>query len=144
MIKCRLVIVGLLAAASCSREPSTRTYQLKGQVLAVKAESNEILVQHEDIPGFMPAMTMPYAVKDPALIKDRVPGDLITATLRVEPALAHLTAITKTGSAPIPEDARTAIPAAAGIELLRPGDIAPDATLIRSEERRVGKECRSR
>src|SRR5687767_7224519 len=130
MIKCRLVIVGLLAAASCSREPSTRTYQLKGQVLAVKTETSEILVQHEDIPGFMPAMTMPYAVKDPALIKDRVPGDLITATLNVEPALAHLTAITKTGSAPIPDDARTTIPAAAGIELLRPGDAAPDTTLI--------------
>jgi protein SCO1 len=75
-------------------------------------------------------MTMPYAVKDGALLKDRAPGDLITATLRVESTLAHLTAITKTGSAPIPEDARTTIPAAAGIELLRPGDVAPDTTLI--------------
>jgi protein SCO1/2 len=127
----RLVIVGLaIAGAGCQRDPASRTYQLKGQVLAVKTESREILVQHEDIPGFMPAMTMPYTVKDPALIKDRVAGDLITATLNVEPNLAHLTAITKTGSAPIPEDARTTIPAAAGIELLRPGDEVPDATLI--------------
>ena len=69
---------------------------------------NEILVKHEDIPGFMPAMTMPYAVKDAALIRDRVAGDLITATLRVEPNLAHLTAITKTGSAPIPDDENAA------------------------------------
>lgn len=127
----RVVIVGLaMAGAECQRGPALRTYQLKGQVLAVKAESNEILVQHEDIPGFMPAMTMPYTVKDPALIKDRVAGDLITATLNVEPNLAHLTAITKIGSAPIPDDARTTIPAAAGIELLRPGDRAPDATLM--------------
>ena len=130
MIHCRLVIVGLLvASAGCAREPASRTYQLNGQVLAVRTETNEILVKHDDIPGFMPAMTMPYAVKDPALIKGRVAGDLITATLRVEPTLAHLTAITKTGSAPIPDGARTTIPAAAGIALLRPGDVVPDITL---------------
>ena len=133
MINCRLAIVGLLFAAGCSRAPEARTYQLTGQVLAVKAETNEILVKHDDIPGFMPAMTMAYAVKDAALIKDRAAGDLITATLVVEPSLAHLSAITKTGSAPVPADARTTIPAAAGIDLLRPGDVAPDTMLINQD-----------
>jgi protein SCO1/2 len=133
MINCRLAIVGLLFAAGCSRAPEARTYQLTGQVLAVKAETNEILVKHDDIPGFMPAMTMTYAVKDAALIKHRAAGDLITATLVVEPSLAHLSAITKTGSAPVPADARTTIPAAAGIDLLRPGDVAPDTMLINQD-----------
>ena len=90
-----------------------RTYQLTGQILVVKPDTNEVLVKHEDIPGFMPAMTMPYTVKDAALMKDRAPGDLITATLVVESERAYLSAITKTGSAPLPEDARTTIPAAA-------------------------------
>ena len=134
MIDWRLLIVGLLLAAGCNREPDTRTYQLNGQVLAVNQETGEILVKHDDIPGFMPAMTMPYAVKDPALIKERAPGDLITATLAVEPKLAHLIAMTKTGSAPIPEDARTTIPAAAGVELLRPGDAAPAVTLVNQDD----------
>lgn len=133
MINCRLVIGGLLVAAGCSGEPDARTYQLTGQVLAVKTESNEILVRHEDIPGFMPAMTMPYRVKDAALIRDRVAGDLITATLQVEPNLAHLTAITKTGSAPVPDDARTTIPAASGIDILRPGDVVPETSLINQD-----------
>ena len=118
-----------MLAAACRSAPATPTYQLKGQILAVRAETNELLVKHEDIPGFMPAMTMPYAVKDPGLLKDRAAGDLITATLVVEPNLAHLSAITKTGSAPIPAGATTAIPAAAGIELLKPGDAVPEATL---------------
>ena len=134
LINCRLLLVGLLVAAGCSREPGARTYPLKGQVLAVRIERNEILVKHDDIPGFMPSMTMPYTVKDAALIRDRVAGDLITATLNVEPNLAHLTAITKTGSAPIPDDARTEIPAAAGIELLRPGDVAPDVSLVNQDD----------
>lgn len=126
-----------IAGAGCQREPASRTYQLTGQVLAVKTATNQILVKHDDIPGFMPAMTMPYAVKDPALIKDRVAGDLITATLSVDPDLAHLTAITKTGSAPIPDDARETIPAAAGIALLRPGEVAPDVALVNQDDRPV-------
>ncbi len=130
MIICRVLMVGLVLAAGCSRAPQARTYQLKGQVLAVQPETREILVNHEDIPGFMPAMTMPYSVKDVALLKDRAPGDLITATLVVEAELAYLTVITKTGSAPLPEDARTTIPPAAGIDLLAPGDAVPDTELV--------------
>ena len=40
-------------------------------------------VAHEDIPGFMPAMTMPFVVleKDEALLQAVGPGDEITATL---------------------------------------------------------------
>src|SRR5436190_17433522 len=102
-------------AVACGRERATRTYQLTGQILVVKPETNEVLVKHEDIPGFMPAMTMPYAVNDPALIKDSVAGDLITATLNVGAERAYLSKITKTGSAPLPEDARTTIPVAAGV-----------------------------
>jgi protein SCO1/2 len=127
----RLVICGLsMLAAGCRPAPEARTYQLTGQVLAVRSETKEILVKHEDIPGFMPAMTMPYAVKDARLLEGRAPGDMITATLVVEPNLAHLSAITKTGAAPIPEDARTTIPAAAGVVLLKAGDPAPDTALI--------------
>ena len=134
MIAGRLIIVGLVMfGAGCRREPEAPTYQLTGQILAVKPDTNEVLVKHEDIPGFMPAMTMPYVVKDPGLLKDRVPGDLITATLTVDSTLAHLTAITKTGSAPIPDDARTTIPAAAGVELLRPGDVVPDTPLTNQD-----------
>jgi len=130
-----LVILG--AGGACSRAPEARTYQLTGQVLAVKPETNEILVKHEDIPGFMPAMTMPYVVKDPALLEGRAAGDLITATLTVEETLGYLSAITRTGSAPLPEDARTTIPAAAGIDLLTPGDTVPDTALSDQDEQPI-------
>ncbi len=129
-----VLLAGLVVAAGCSRAPEVRSYQLQGQVLAVKPETNEILVKHEDIVGFMPAMTMPYTVKDPALLKDRVPGDLITATLQVAPDLAWLSAITKTGSAPLPDDAPTKIPAAAGVHLLEAGDEVPDTTLVDQDD----------
>ncbi len=121
------VAAGLVAA--CGRTDNARTYQLTGQILVVKHDTNEVLVKHDDIPGFMPAMTMPYTVKDAAIIRERAAGDLITATLEVAPEGAHLSAITKTGSAPLPEDARTTIPAAANVHLLQAGDPVPDTKL---------------
>lgn len=126
-------IIALTAAAglvaACGRTDNARTYQLTGQILVVKHATNEVLVKHDDIPGFMPAMTMPYTVKDAAIIRERAAGDLITATLEVAPEGAHLSAISKTGSAPLPEDARTTIPAAANVHLLQAGDAVPDTKL---------------
>jgi protein SCO1 len=130
MTICRLLIVALaIPLATCSRRPATPTYPLTGQILVVKPDTHEVLVKHEDIPGFMPAMTMPYVVKDPSLIRDRVAGDLITATLNVAPDGPFLSEIVKTGSAPLPEDARTTIPAAANVHLLHSGDAVPATQL---------------
>lgn len=130
-MRTRTIIALTVAAlgAACHREPDVPTYQLTGQILVVKPETKEVLVKTDDIPGFMPAMTMAYAVKDAGLIKDRVAGDLIKATLKVAPDGALLTAITKTGSAPLPEDARTAMPAATNVHLLQAGDRVPDTKL---------------
>ena len=43
----------------------------------------KVTIAHEDIPGFMPAMTMPFVVleKDAALLPRVGPGDEVTATL---------------------------------------------------------------
>jgi protein SCO1/2 len=133
MINLRLLIAGLMIAVvsgNCSREPDTRTYRLTGQILVVTPDTNEVLVKHEDIPGFMPAMTMAYAVRDPSIITDRIAGDLIAATLKVAPDGAFLSAISKTGSAPLPDDARTTIPAATNAHILQKGDVVPDTSLI--------------
>src|SRR5262245_48250093 len=136
MINCRWLIVGVsILGAACTTESSTRTYQLTGQILVVKPETKEVLVKHEDIPGFMPAMTMPYTVSDVSILKDRTAGDLITATLNVAPDGAYLSAITKTGSAPLPEDARTTIPAAANVHLLQSGDTVPETKLLDQDGR---------
>lgn len=122
------LVIGVMAG--CSRAEQVHTYELTGQVLAVKPEARQILIKHEDIKGFMPAMTMPYSVNDPALLTGRQPGDLITATLKVAASGAYLSAIQKTGSAPLPEDARTTIPAAANVTVLQAGDAVPDTALV--------------
>ncbi len=126
-----MLAAALTVAAACkSKTDIARTYPLTGQILVVKHDTNEVLVKHEDIPGFMPAMTMPYTLRDPALLKDRAAGDLIEATLVVGEERAYLSTITKTGSAPLPADAPTTIPAAAGVRILQAGDSVPDTPLL--------------
>src|SRR4029453_1712897 len=127
----------LICVAGCGRAPDQQTYQLHGQVLAVESASHEILVKHDDIPGFMPAMTMPYTVKDEKLLSGRTPGDLINATLVVSEGSAWLSAITKTGTAPLPGDPPSTIPAAAGVHLLQRGDSVPDTALTDQDDKTI-------
>ena len=123
----RTVCVVAIAVSACSRTPPAREYQLKGQILDVKPETKEVLVKHEDIKGFMPAMTMPYKVEDGTLLSGKEPGDLITATLVVGETEAHLSKIDKFGHAPIEN---TAGPELTASQILKPGDPVPDTKLI--------------
>jgi protein SCO1 len=72
----------VLLATGC--QPRTKRYTLRGQVLETNPAANQITVKHEDIPGFMPAMTMPYKVKDPSGMQDLQAGDAITAEVVTE------------------------------------------------------------
>lgn len=120
------LLASACAPAGQSGEP--RQYELEGQVLAVRPDTSEVLIKHGDIKGFMPAMTMPFKVRDAALLSATAPGDLVRATLMVAETEAWLSTIEKTGSAPLPE-APAEIPAAAFVDPLSPGDAAPEATL---------------
>jgi protein SCO1/2 len=85
---------------ACAARPEGRRFTLEGQVLAVNRERQEIVIRHRDIAGFMPAMTMPFAVKDASLLEGRAAGDLVVATLVVTDTSAWLERLTKTGAAP--------------------------------------------
>ena len=117
----------LVTLPSCRRDPPARPYELTGQVLAVKSDGTEITMRHDDVPGFMPAMTMPFKVKDPGLTRGRVPGDLVKGTLMVTDEDAWLSRLEKTGWAPFPERDTTKAPP---VELIEPGEALPDETFI--------------
>jgi protein SCO1/2 len=71
-------------AASSSASVSTyKTYRLRGKIVSTSPSTSEITVDHEAIPGFMEAMTMPYRVKNANIVNDLHPGDVITADLMV-------------------------------------------------------------
>ena len=69
--------------AASSSDGSYKTYKLRGKVISTNPATQEVTVQHNAIPGFMEAMTMPYKVKDPNILSELHPGDTITADLLV-------------------------------------------------------------
>jgi protein SCO1/2 len=119
-----LLVAALLAA--CNREPPARQYELTGQILAVEPARNEVLIKHDDIRNFMPAMTMPFTVKDPSLLSGREPGELVTATLVVGETSAYLASLTRTGYAKI----ETPAVVSDAPRILMPGEPVADALLI--------------
>jgi protein SCO1/2 len=78
------------------------SYVVEG--IVVEVHSDNVVIDHREIPGFMGAMTMPFEVSDPALLADLKPGHRVLARLEIGDELGgKLTKIRVTGQGPAPE-----------------------------------------
>jgi protein SCO1/2 len=96
-----LILLAVIGAAGCSAPPppeKVRQYPLTGEVLAIKPDKSEIQVKHDEVKGFMEPMTMWFTIRDPTLLDNLAPGDLISATLVLTSEDHYLAGIRKTGS----------------------------------------------
>lgn len=123
-------MVFVVLAAACAGGEDQRQYTLQGQVLSVAADRREANIKHEEIPGFMPAMTMQYKASDTRQFEQLAAGDLITATLVVVSNDAYLKDVKKVGEAPIEKAPQAAPSASSGFELLSPGEVVPNARFV--------------
>ncbi len=123
----------LAAAASCS---SAKTYEMRGQILGINRDKMEILVKHDEIPGLMAAMTMPWKVQQASMLDNLGPGDLIATEIVVDNDLGVITKITKvgTGKPDVPAPAGAAKP---GVRYLSPGDQVPNQAFVNQDGRSV-------
>jgi Cu/Ag efflux protein CusF len=79
--------IGLLACSSpkpVQQEQGPSRYSLSGRVVSVDKAKRQVEVDAGNIPGFMMAMTMGYAVKNPSLLEPLSPEDQITADVVVK------------------------------------------------------------
>ncbi len=72
---------GLSNPSNAAQTGTPKTFPLRGKVISTDA--SHVTLAHDAIPGFMEAMTMPYKLKDPSIVSELHPGDIITATLHV-------------------------------------------------------------
>ncbi len=81
-----LILAGLLPACQsnpggafrpAARAADVRHFQVRGVVKQVNPEGRTVVIAHETIPGYMPAMTMPFDVKDPRELSGVNPGDKV-------------------------------------------------------------------
>ncbi|HKR32017.1 MAG TPA: SCO family protein [Terriglobales bacterium] len=102
------VIFGFaLVFLGCSHEPPAKIYKLHGKVISIDKLGHQLVIDHDAIPGFMDAMTMPYSVKDNTMLGQVSAGDEIEADLRVQEDKVEIVALkvlkkASPGSAPVP------------------------------------------
>jgi len=81
----------MLALAGCApkgdRDASTapaKQYQMHGEIKGLDKDQHVATIKHDDIPGFMSAMTMGYPVKDAGEFSKLTVGEAINATVFVK------------------------------------------------------------
>src|SRR4051812_24993235 len=114
-----IITIVALVASACGARNDAKEYQLEGQILDVAADHQQATVKHGDIKGFMPAMTMPYKVKDSKQLDGITAGDLIAATLVVVSNDAYLKNVKKTGQAPLEQASVDVQKTFSGVDLLK-------------------------
>jgi len=124
------VLIGLaFSACSWGEKPPTneKRYPIKGVVVAVNKTEYAATIKHEDIPGYMPGMTMDFKIKNAADLQTMKPGDQITGTLVVDDISSwiEVTAIAEGGPALTPT---TVVPGEP-----KPGDEIPDFSLVNQD-----------
>lgn len=72
--------IGLLAGifmitAACNDSMPVRAYEVKGVVTNVSEDENTIVLSHDEIANFMPAMVMPFTLAHPEVADGIVVGD---------------------------------------------------------------------
>jgi protein SCO1 len=85
----KIILTGYLALAllGCGRptdkDAGTEHYATRGVVRGFSPDRSMIEIQHENIPGFMPSMTMPFVARDPKEIANLKTGDAISFRMAV-------------------------------------------------------------
>jgi protein SCO1/2 len=120
-----LALLFLLLLTACSSAPAAKRYELEGRVVAVDPGNRQLTIAHQDIPGLMKGMTMPFTVSKSGnwIFHAIAPGDHIHATLVLSDH-AELQDISFTRPSDTESDGTSAL------RIPQPGDEVPDFTLI--------------
>ena len=80
----RLLAAAAVLALMCPTVAAADRHAMTGLVLSVDAATHSVSVSCDAVPGVMPAMVMPFVVKDAALLKNVKPGAAIEFTVVID------------------------------------------------------------
>jgi protein SCO1/2 len=116
------------SANSAASSTNRQTYEVKGVVKEVMPERKKAKIAHEEIPGYMEAMTMLLDVKDAAELKDLQAGDNIMFRMVVLENDGWIENIRKLDGPRTPLPADPPLRRVAIVEALGVGDAVPEYT----------------
>jgi protein SCO1/2 len=131
-----LVIVAAVAVrGALAAEPRA----MSGLVLSVDPSHRRFVVSHDAVPGVMPAMTMPFDVRDPKELEGVEPGMMVDFVLVMGPDTAWAERIRVRRYRAVEQDPLVAerlgrlkamLERTPPVPLVTPGETVPDFTLI--------------
>jgi protein SCO1 len=120
-------VSGQAPGASTTVSTNEQRYQAKGIIKELRPDGKTVVIQHEAIPGYMPAMTMPFEVRDTNELRGLQAGDAVAFRITVTETDGWVSDIRKLAQ-PKPAE----LPSRAGffvtrdVEPLNIGDALPD------------------
>ena len=79
--------------------PALRVFTVKGVIKELEPDGKTAIIRHEAIPGYMPAMIMPFEVRDTNALRGLKAGDGVSFQLDISPTEGWIQSITKLYSA---------------------------------------------
>lgn len=137
-----LLSVGIVFGA-CSPRPQpdsnrAQRYELRGKIVSFNKAQRQVMIQHEAVPGYMEAMTMPFTLREDAPFDVMHAGDAIQATLVIDDERTRIEnpIITQAIAAPV-GSAVKGTPDAAGLSEPEIGASVPDVSLVNQDGQRI-------
>ncbi len=94
-----IILIFVILSSGCSK----KSYPVHGTILEVRYESHEFLIHHDEIPGFMMSMTMPFKLEDSLDMNRFKVGDSLKFYLEIEGEKTFATNFKLLGKGTLPE-----------------------------------------
>lgn len=115
------------SAPAASASTNQQVFEVKGMVKELKPDGKTIVIKHEEVPNYMPAMTMPFEVKNTNELRGLQPGDAITFRMTVTDTDGWIDHITKLNAPrPAEQPSRPAFQQVRDVDPLKVGDLLPE------------------
>lgn len=128
-----------LIVGGCGRNPvptpavgpeAGRSYDTRGVVRNVAPDRRKAVIRHEEIPGYMPKMTMELNIYEPTELEGIAAGDEITFRLHANAETHWIDSVRRVGGAAATAAAETPLYVPEETAELKPGDLVPDAEFL--------------
>ena len=117
-----------------------RHYEIRGIVRAPLSEEGKVVVEHEDVQGLMPSMTIPFKPLNPADAADLKAGDGVEFTLTLDDSGSSISKIRKIDASSVKLGVPAPRPPGSSVKRVKEGDVWPAFSLIDQNGKSVNQD----
>lgn len=113
-----------------------KTYETKGVVVSLYKKNQSAVIRHEEIPGLMPAMTMPFAIPNDEDFERLSVNDEVRFEFVMDPAGSYAQTFEVIGHVDTPTDS-SAAKAFAPAQKLEAGSVVPSIKMVDQDDKPI-------